>query len=437
MAIECNRGSGMGEDPLITAVRSGDEDAVRVLLEDGADPDVVDEQGTPALCLAISAFNSTIASYLVEGGADPDRQLPDGTTPRLRAVDSGSIGLANCLLGGAALISEATRAELLARARQWHEMGPVAMVRERTGASDVVERVRIRDREWFTEYHEIRLGGMTVRDGHTGILTLLEKHFGLHLAIDELAARACALEYPDWEHAVWSEIVRTLARRQNDETWEAAAALRGRPDLLHRRFGTEVLICLHLEASMTDVPSPFEQRTLELLLNWAKEEEHPDVLAEILAGLGHHEDRRIEPLGLSFLAHAAPQVRAVVPSTLRIVDSERSGRQTFTSEGLNAVLALARDADASVRKVACYRLAYSLNPEPAVGDTLASLLDDEDQQTRIWAVFGLAERDDPRCIDGADRVGPVDEYESWSWILHAPSRYEQRQREREASGTTE
>lgn len=190
------QGLGMGEDPLITAVRSGDENAVRILLEDGADPDVVDGQGTSALCLAISAFNSTIASYLVEGGADPDRRLPDGTTPRLRAVDSGSIGLADCLLGGAAFISEATRAELLARARQWHEMGPVAVLRERTGASDVVERVRIRDTEWSTEYHELGFGGMTIRDGHTGILTLLEKHFGLHLGFDELAARACALELP-------------------------------------------------------------------------------------------------------------------------------------------------------------------------------------------------------------------------------------------------
>ncbi|MFF1788062.1 ankyrin repeat domain-containing protein [Kitasatospora sp. NPDC058243] len=437
MAIEFNRGLGMGEDPLITAVRSGEENAVRILLEDGADPDVVDEQGTPALCLAISAFNSTIASYLVEGGADTDRQLPDGTTPLLRAIDSGSIGLVFSLLGDAALTSEATRVELLARARRWHETGTVAMLRERTGTSGGAERVRIRDREWTTEYHELRLGGMTVRDGHTGILTLLEKHFGLRLGIDELAARACALEYPDYEHAVWSEIVSTLARRQDDETWEAAAALRDHPDPLHRRLGAEVLVCLHLEADLTNVPSPFEQRTLELLLDWAKEEGHPDVLAETLTGLSHHEDPRIEPLGLSFLAHAAPQVRVVVPSTLRIVNSERSGRKTFTSEGLNVLLALARDTDSSVRQVAGYGLAYSLNPEPAIGDTLAGLLDDDHQQTRNWAVYGLAERDDPRCIDGADRVGSVDEYESWSWILGAPSRYEQRQREREAQATTE
>ncbi|GAA0317986.1 hypothetical protein GCM10010302_66310 [Streptomyces polychromogenes] len=427
----------MGEDPLVTAVRNGDENAVRILLEDGADPDVFDEQGTPALCLGISAFNSTIASYLVKGGADTDRQLPDGTTPLLQGTDSGSIGLVFSLLGDAALTSEATRAELLAHARRWHEKGPVAMLRERTGTSDKVERVRIRDREWTTEYHELRLGGLTVRDGHTGILTLLEKHFGLHLGIDELAARACALDYPDYEHAVWSEIVHTVARRQDDETWEAAAALRNHPDPLHRRFGVEVLVCLNLEAELTDVPSPFEQCTLELLLSWAREEGHPDVLAETLAGLSHHEDPRIEPLGLSYLAHPASRVRARVPSTLSVVNSERSGRKTFTSEGLNALLALARDTDSSVRHVAGYGLAYSLNPEPVIGDTLAGLLDDENQQTRIWAVYGLAERDDPRCIEGAERVGPVDEYESWSWILRAPSRYEERQREREAPAATE
>ncbi|MCQ9131859.1 ankyrin repeat domain-containing protein [Streptomyces hilarionis] len=437
MAIECNRGLGMGENPLITAVRNGDENAVRILLEDGTDPDVVDEHGTSALCLAISAFNSTIAGYLVEGGADPDRRLPDGSTPRLRAVDSGSIGLVFGLLGGSALIGEATRAELMARARQWHETGPVTMLRELTGTSDAVERVRIRDKEWSTDYHELRLGGMTVRDGHAGILTVLEKHFGQHLGFGELAARACALEYPDYEHAVWSEIVHTVARRQNDETWEAAAALRGHSDPVHRRFGAEVLVCLHIETDLTNVPSPFEQRVLELFLDWAKQEQHSDVLAEVLAGLSHHEDPRIEPLGLSYLAHPAPQVRAAVLSTLRIVDSERSGRQTFTPQGVNAMLALARDTDASVRKGAGYRLAHSLNPEPAIGDTLAGLLDDADQQTRIWAVYGLAERDEPRCVDGADRVGPVDEYESWSWILDAPSRYEQRQREREAPATTE
>lgn len=188
---------------------------------------------------------------------------------------------------------------------------------------------------------------------------------------------------------------------------------------------------------MMDVPSPFEQRTLEFLLDWAKEEEHPDVLAEILASLGHHEDPRIEPLGLTFLAHPSSKVRARVPATVECVESGNPGRWTYTPEGLNAMLILARDADAAIRKLVAYQLAESRGPAPAVGDVLAELLDEEDQVTRIWAVFGLAERDDPRCVDGADRVGPIDEYEAWSWILGAPSRYEQRQKKREAPATTE
>ncbi|TQF02578.1 hypothetical protein E6W39_10280 [Kitasatospora acidiphila] len=417
----------MGEDPLVTAVRSGDEDAVRVLLEDGADPDHVDEQGNPVLCLAISAFSSSVAGYLVAGGADAVRRLPDGTTPLLRAVDSGSIGLVHCLLGEAALLGEATRAELLARARQWHETGPVAMLRQQTGSPGPVERVRVRDREWSTEYHEIRLGGTTVRDGHPGILTLVEKHLGLRPGVGELAARACALEYPDREHAAWWEITGTLAERQDDATWQAAAALRAHPDPLHRRFGAEVLVSLVLGDPLSDAPSPFDLRTLEFFLGWAPAEGHPDVLAELLAGLGHHDDPRIEPLGLTYLAHPASQVRAQVPATLERTLSGRPDRWTYTPEGLDAMLVLARDTDASVRRLVAHQLAESRDPAPAIGDALAELLDAEDQMTRIWAAFGLAERDDPRCLDAAARVGPVDDRQAWSWILDAPSRYEQRQ----------
>ncbi|MFF2616757.1 HEAT repeat domain-containing protein [Kitasatospora sp. NPDC058046] len=425
----------MGEDPLIAAVRRGDENAVRMLLEDGADPNAVDEQGTPALCLAIAAFDSLAADCLVEGGADVDRRLPDGTTPRLRAVDSGSVGLAHGLLGEAALLGEDTRAELLARARQWHETGAVGMLRERTGSSGPVEWVRVRDREWSTDYHEIRLGETTVRDGHTGILTLLEKHLGLRLGVDELAGRACALAYPDREHAVWGEIISTLAERQDDETWEAAVALRSHPDPLRRRFGAELLTSLFLGDPMSADPSPFDQRTLEFLLDWAAEGDHADVLAEVLVGLSHHEDPRIEPLGLSFLAHPASKVRARVPATLEHTVPDRSGRWTYASEGLDAMRVLARDNDAAVRRLVAHQLAESGEPASAVGEVLAELLDDEDQVTRIWAVLGLAERDDPRCVDGAARVGTVDEYEAWSWILGAPSRYEQRRKELEAPAT--
>ncbi|KKZ75030.1 HEAT repeat domain-containing protein [Streptomyces showdoensis] len=187
---------------------------------------------------------------------------------------------------------------------------------------------------------------------------------------------------------------------------------------------------LYLGDVTSDAPSPFERRALELFLDWAAQEEHPDVLTAVLHGLGEHEDPRIEPLGLRFLAHSAPSVRTGVIATLSTVYSERSGRTTFTPEGLNALLVLAQDTGTSVRQAAGYQLAHSLNPDPAVGDTLAGLLDDEDQHTRIWVAFGLAVRDDPRCVEGADKVGPVDDRPSWSWILDAPARYEERRKAR-------
>ncbi|MFJ4341207.1 HEAT repeat domain-containing protein [Streptomyces sp. NPDC088915] len=425
----------MEGDPLVAAVSSGDECGVRNLLEDGADPDSLDERGTSVLCLAVAAFRSSIAGELASAGADVLRRLDDGSTPLLRAVDSGSVGLVSSLLDVTPL-DGAARAELLARAREWHERGPVAVLRERTGSPDPVETVRVRDGEWFTEYHEIRLGGTAVRDGHTGVLTLLEKRFGLRPGVDELAARACALEHPDSGFASWWEITATLAERQDDETWEAAAALRARSDPLYRRFGADVVGFLDTWDQESEDPGPFARRNPEFFLDWAAEEEHPGVLAEILACLGDHEDPRIEPLGLSHLAHPDPRVRLMVPRALERRALGDRGWWTYrTPEGLEAMLTLARDPDAAVRGLVAHHLAESRDPAPAVGDALAGLLDDEEQRTRIWAAFGLAERDDPRCVDGAARVGPVaEEYtEPWSWILYAPDRYEERRREREAA----
>ncbi|WP_435189795.1 hypothetical protein [Streptomyces sp. bgisy126] len=424
----------MDGDPLVAAVLNGDEYDVRKLLEDGADPESVDERGVSVLCLAVAAFKSPVAGELKSGGADALRRLDDGSTPLLRAVDSGSVGLVFGLLGDVALLDGATRAELLARAREWHERGPVAVLRERTGSPDPVETVRVRDAEWFTEYHEIRLGGTAVRDGHTGVLTFLEKRFGLRPGFGELAARACALEHPDGECASWWEITSALAERQDDETWEAAAALRAHPDPLYRRFGTDVMGFLGTWDQESEDPSPFARRNLEFFLDRAAEEEHPEVLAEVLAGLGDHEDPRIEPLGLSRLAHPDPRVRLVVPRTLERRALDDRGRWAYaTPEGLDAVLVLARDSDAAVRELVAHDLATSNDSAPAVGDALAVLLDDERQTTRMWAVFGLAVRDDPRCVDGAARVGPVAGRAAWSWILDAPDRYEERRREREAA----
>ncbi len=96
---------------LVAAVGRGDEQDVRRLLEAGADPDTLAEDGLPVLCGAIAAYEAGVADALVEAGADVTRELADGTTPLTRAVDGGSPAVVKALLGRDPLLrlSEAAR----------------------------------------------------------------------------------------------------------------------------------------------------------------------------------------------------------------------------------------------------------------------------------------------------------------------------------------
>ncbi|MFG3142362.1 ankyrin repeat domain-containing protein [Streptomyces sp. NPDC048211] len=304
---------------VIDAVRSGDADAVRRLLEAGANPESTDAQGVPALCLAIAAFDEPVASVLTEAGADPRRPLPDGTTPLLRAVDSGTVSVVLAVLPGPGEpLDESVRAELLARARHWHEAGVVPELRRRTGDRGTPRRIRVRDGGWWTDYDEITLGGLTVRDGHAAVLSCLEQWFGQRQSIDELLARALAR--PDPGHADWSESVDVLAGRNDEETWAAAAGLRSHPEPLHRLFAADVLRGIVRSEAMADTqPVVFEQRAPEIFVPWAAEETDPAVLRLVLRALSESDspDPRVEAVALSYVAHPDPEVRREAASILR------------------------------------------------------------------------------------------------------------------------
>lgn len=409
-------------DSLVAAVRRGDADEVRALLEAGADPDTRAD-GLPLLCLAVAAYDQPVAEALLEGGADPLGPLPDGGgTPLLRAVDSGSLGMVTTLLPELVHLAPAVREELLARARRWAERGVEAELRRRTGAVGPVERVRVEDENWSCVYAQFTLGGLTVRDGHVGILTELEASFGVRTPFDEMLARALA--YPDTDHAVWPTVTLTLARRKDEGTWAAAVALGRHPERLHRLFAADVLRCVFLVRDPMTGYTPFEGRAAEAFLAWAAEERDPEVLAMVLNGLTDEEcGPETEALGLSYLAHPDSRVRCMVLHTLE----RGEDRLLVRPESLAAVLALARDPDPAVRASTCGWLAEYPGREPGIADALFQLVDEEDQLVRIHAVFGLAGRDDPRCVEAGRRIGPVDPAE-WTdtWMLRAVERYEQR-----------
>ncbi|MFG2593650.1 HEAT repeat domain-containing protein [Streptomyces sp. NPDC048438] len=243
----------------------------------------------------------------------------------------------------------------------------------------------------------------------------------MHKSFDDLLARAVARA--DGSHADWSEATAVLADRLDEETWEAALALRSDPDPLRRLFAADIvwLFSIATRPILAD-EYPFERRALDVLLPWAVEERDPTVLASVLCGLSGLDDPRIEEAGLAYRAHPDPRVRIQVPSTLLRT------RYAYTHpRALDVLAALARDPDANVRWTVCEQLYEFEGRGPAVADILAGFLDEDNQLVRIKAVSGLANANDPRCVEGARLIGPVDLTE-WpdTWLLDAVSRYEQR-----------
>ncbi|MET9759800.1 hypothetical protein ABZ016_12180 [Streptomyces sp. NPDC006372] len=406
---------------LVAAVLGGDVDEVRASLEAGADPDTLDgTDGIPVLCRAVAAYDEPVVAALLAAGADPLRRLPDGTTPLLRAVDGGSHHMVDVLARHRAPLPASVRQELLARARHWAETGAEAELRRLTGLTGPVERVRIEDDQIDYWCEQLTLGGVTVRDEHRAVLTSMEARYGIRTHFDDLVARALA--HPDRGHVVWCDVVFTLGRRVDEETWQWSRDLLNHPDRLHRLLGADLLLSLIFGDLLTG-RQPFWTRGRELV-PWAEQEQDPEVLAVVLHAMTHDNAPEIEAVGLSNLTHPDPRVRALVPETLEYPED---GSSPVRPESLTAVLTLARDEDPFVREAVCHWLAHYRGREPEAGDALVALTHDERQPIRLCAVSGLAVRDDPRCVEAEHRIGPVDPELPYDERLLDVRRYQRRQ----------
>jgi hypothetical protein len=242
----------MGDGRLIAAVRSGDVKAVAALLEAGADPDTVDGYGTPVLCLAVDAFDLPVIEILLPS-AQLDRVAADGRTALLRAIDLGGYNITERLItqGAKLYLMDTVGRDALALARHWHETGAVAELHRRSGRSDPVGRRTVQDEDMMS-CEELSLGSLTVRTGHTAILTALEPRYGITASFDELLSRALA--EPDIDHPVWWETTYVLQQRHDPAIWKVAAALHNRQDPLERYFGAEVLRLINLFDESDEAP---------------------------------------------------------------------------------------------------------------------------------------------------------------------------------------
>ncbi|RLU85837.1 hypothetical protein CTZ27_26060 [Streptomyces griseocarneus] len=399
----------MREERLMAAVRDGDAEAVRTLLAEGADADAVDEHGTPALCLAVDAFDRAVVEELLNPAhaARVDRPAADGRTPLLRAVGNGDHDIAELLIGRGAHLwpKDADGRDALALARHWHAAGAEAELRRRSGASGPVGSEKVTD-EAGCVCRELSLGGLKIRDGHTAILTDLEPRYGIRPPFAELLGRALA--EPDTDHQVWLATVFTLQRRDDPAVWAEAAALRDHPDPRARLFGAEVL---HAGIVFDDCEDEsFDASLTDLLLPWAAQEKDLPVLRLLTAGLSSAADPRTERPLLAFTRHDDSVVRSQALSGLHHQVSQGH------PEALAAALACARDTSAGVRETACYALERAPRDSLA-SDALAACLDDESEAVRVRAAVRLALRDDPRGDEVLRTVDDADQDSPYYWDL--------------------
>ena len=95
-----NAADADGWTPLIWAAREGRVNAVRALLERGADPNLPDSSGngwTPLLH-AIHRDQPDVVEALLDGGAKADRQIGNGLSPLMMAAGYGQTETVKALL---------------------------------------------------------------------------------------------------------------------------------------------------------------------------------------------------------------------------------------------------------------------------------------------------------------------------------------------------
>ncbi|MEU7136614.1 HEAT repeat domain-containing protein [Streptomyces sp. NPDC046261] len=422
------------EHPLVGSVRNGDLAAQRALLSEAADNGHA--QLTAALDLAVESFDEPLVEGLLvwaePTGWDIDRiGAEDGRTPLLRAVDRGAGDIVSRLLraGADPRIKGADGRDALALARHWHATGTEAELRRRTRSAEPVRSRTTQDIATNT-CRELSLGGLTVRDCHTAILTQLEPVYGITAPFAELLDRALAA--PDIEHAVWSASRSLLLERDPHAVWDEAAALRDRPDPLARYFGTDMLYVINLLDESED--SPFDGPLVDLFLPWLEQEENPLVTWGLTVGLTNALDPRAEQPLVGLTRHPDRRVRrsavAGLDAPLRRGDAE----------ALATAVACTQDPDAGVRESACWVLSQPPLDSSAASDALAACLDDEAEAVRVTAATRLVLRDDPRgdeLIDALDALGAVGADSPYYWQFYEARRHRDRCRDRRREGRRE
>ncbi len=97
----------LADIPLIDAVRRGDADAVRALLESGADVDSTAPDGATALLWAVHTDQPELVQLLLQAGADVEITNRYGVGPASLAAENGNAAILERLLGAGVYADQA------------------------------------------------------------------------------------------------------------------------------------------------------------------------------------------------------------------------------------------------------------------------------------------------------------------------------------------
>ncbi|GIF20879.1 hypothetical protein BJ973_001214 [Actinoplanes tereljensis] len=186
------------------------------------------------------------------------------------------------------------------------------------------------------------------------------------------------------------ELISHLHVHGGQEALEVAARWSDHPEPARRRLAADVVSQLGAAPGQVAAAGPYREGSLALLLTMVREESHPDVLYSITTGFGHIGDERsLAPL-VSLRAHPDAEVRYGVAFALL-------GRPEAAA--LDTLITLSADQDAQVRDWATFGLARQTDEDsPRLRDALADRLNDDDVDTRVEAIHGLATRGDERVV---------------------------------------
>jgi len=190
-----------------------------------------------------------------------------------------------------------------------------------------------------------------------------------------------------------------LLNNKSDKTyWDNISELRSRPnksvfekcnDLVNSDIAKNRMIGIDILAQLGISPRPFYKETIDLYLDIVKKERDNKILKSLLYAIGHNNDNlnqeQIENL-IAFKTFESNAVRQGLVSSLLGLEN---------NQAIDTLIDLSNDKVASIRNWATFGIGSQIETDnDKIRKALWSRTSDKNQDTKLEAIVGLANRND-------------------------------------------